>query len=74
MVRYTSAEKLDTDDFGDNFSHVIGEVVYDAKTRMGPWATMTATSWRRHGAGALGTGHGQKYVRHENGELHKVKG
>lgn len=78
-VRYLSAETLDQDDFGDFFTHKPGEVVWDAKTQMGPWATMTEKSFNmnahrhvRHNGGAQGWG--QKYVRQTNGELHKVEG
>lgn len=79
MTRYLSAEKLHQDDFGDSFTHAVGEVVYDACTRgsngrMGPWATMTQRSWEMNGGGRLGTGFGQKYVRNAAGELHKVEG
>jgi len=74
MTRYVSAEALNTDDFGDKFTHKVGEVVYDAKTRHGPWATMTQRSFDMNGPKRLGTGFGQKYVRNELGQLHKVEG
>lgn len=73
-VRYASAEKLKADDFGVPFTFQEGEVVYDAKTIHGPWATMTQTSFEMYGRGKLGLGLGQKYVRQANGELHKVEG
>jgi hypothetical protein len=73
-VRYLSAENLLKDDFGVRFSRKPGEIVYDAKTKMGPWATMTQASWVRYGTGKLGLGLGQKYRRTTNGELHKVEG
>ncbi|QDP65323.1 MAG: hypothetical protein Unbinned200contig1000_63 [Prokaryotic dsDNA virus sp.] len=73
-MRYVSAEKLHQDDFGDFFTMKVGEVVYDAATKYGPWATMTEKSWKLNGIGKLGTGFGQKYVRNEKGELHKVEG
>lgn len=73
MGRYYSAEKRSHDDFNVPFTHKKGEVVYDAKTVMGPWATMTEASFKKYG-GKLGTGFGQKYVRNAEGELHKVEG
>lgn len=73
--RYVSAEKMTADDFGVAFTNKEGELVYDAKTKQGPWATMTEASYRRHGTVAkLGLGVGQKYVRQANGELHLVEG
>lgn len=79
MTRYLSAEKRHSDDFGDQFTMQVGEVVYDAATRgrngrHGPWATMTQKSYDLNGNGRLGTGFGQKYVRNAEGELHKVEG
>lgn len=74
MTRYLSAEKRTHDDFARAFTMKPGEVVYDAATRMGPWATMTEASWKAHGRGVLGLGRGQKYVRNAAGELHKVEG
>lgn len=73
-VRYVSAEYMTKDDFGQPFTNKTGEKVYDAKTRMGPWATMSEASFKVHGAGKLGLGVGQCYVRQDNGELHKVEG
>jgi hypothetical protein len=78
-VRYLSAERMTSDDFGVPFTMQPGEVVYDAATERpggyaGSWATMTSESYMMHGFGKLGTGYGQKYVRQENGELHKVEG
>lgn len=74
MTRYLSAEKMDKDDFGVPFTKKEGELVYDAKTVHGPWATMTAQSFMSYGVGKLGTGYGQKYKRNEAGELHKIGG
>ena len=78
-VRYLSAENLDQDDFGDAITHYPGEVVWDAKTQMGPWATMTEKSFNQHAhkhvrenGGAQGWG--QKYVSWDNGWLVKVEG
>jgi len=50
-----------------------GEAFFDARTRMGLWAKLCSTCWDKVGAGALGTGHGQKYVM-TNGKLIKVEG
>lgn len=74
MGRYLSAEKMSHDDFNVPFTKEEGEVVYDAATRSGPWATMTQESFDMHGLGRLGLGLGQKYVRNAAGELHKVEG
>ena len=73
MTRYLSAEKATKDDFGIPFTGTAGEVVYDARTKMGPWAMMTEQSWKLYGAGLLGVGYGQKYVRNERGELHLME-
>lgn len=74
MTRYLSAEKMSKDDFGDQFTMKEGELVYDAATFHGPWATMTERSWKLYGCGVLGTGRGQKYKRNDAGELWKVEG
>lgn len=74
MKRYLSAERRTEDDFHEEFTLKEGELVYDARTVYGPWATMTQKSYQLHGAGTLGTGQGQKYRRTANGELHKVEG
>lgn len=78
-VRYLSAENLDHDDFGDAFTHYPGEIVWDAKTQMGPWATMTEKSFNQHAhrvvrENGAGTGRGQKYVRTDFGHLIKKEG
>lgn len=72
--RYLSAEKMKADDFGQAFTMKEGELVYDAKTLQGPWATMTEASYRLYGCGKLGLGHGQCYKRQANGQLHKIAG
>lgn len=74
VVRYLSAEKREFDDFEDMISKKVGDHVYDAKTKYGPWATMTQKSFEKHGLGLLGTGWGQKYQRNEAGQLVKVEG
>lgn len=76
MTRYVSAEKMRKDDFGDTFTMEEGEVVYDAKTSVGVWATMSQASWdvHAHPRKCLGVGWGQKYVRDANGHLNKVEG
>jgi hypothetical protein len=72
-VRYVSAEAMQADDFGVPFTNKLGEIVYDAKTKHGPWATMTQRSYEVHGVG-LGLGLGQMYVRNVEGQLVKVAG
>jgi hypothetical protein len=60
----------DTDDFGVPYK----DVMYDAKTRMGPWANMTEESFKQHGYGKLGLGVGQKYAKQTDGRWLKVAG
>jgi hypothetical protein len=72
MTRYILA--VTADDFGVQFTNLPGEIVYDAKTLRGPWATMTSSSFERNGLGKLGLGFGQKYRRDHRGELHKIEG
>lgn len=60
----------DKDDFGVPF----GNVMYDAKTKQGPWANMSQASFIAHGVGRLGLGLGQKYLRQSNGRWLKVEG
>jgi len=71
--RYVSAETMTFDDFKVPFTHEVGEVVYDAKTIYGSWATMTQKSFESYAhqsvRGNLGTGRGQKYVRNYKGHL-----
>jgi len=74
MTRYLSAEKETHDDFGVMFTHREGKIVYDAKTKAGPCAMMTQTSYDIWAIGSLGLGLGQKYVRNAAGELHLVEG
>ena len=58
----------------DDFDSPYGDVMYDGKTRMGPWANMTEDSWKRYGVGRLGTGFGQKYEKQPDGKWLKVEG
>ena len=62
------------DDYDVAFTMRPGEEVFDAKTRQGPWATMTRRSFDLHSTGILGLGRGQRYVRQANGELHLTEG
>lgn len=74
-ARYLSAEQMTEDDFGDKFTGKPGELVYDARIRgHSCWATMTDSSWKKHGIGQLGLGLGQCYKRDEQGRLMKVGG
>ena len=68
-VRYFSAETTELDDFGVK----LGDVVYDGRTKMGPWAMMSQASFKKYGVG-LGTGKGQKYRRNEEGHFIKEEG
>ena len=52
----------------------IDDVLYDAVTRYGPWATMCKQCWEEHSIHRLGTGLGQKYVKNEAGEFIKEQG
>lgn len=74
VKRYTSAEKQAHDDLGVKFTMQEGELVYDAATKQGPWATMTRATFEAIGRGVLGLGLGQEYRRQANGELHLVRG
>jgi hypothetical protein len=51
------------DDFGRSYK----DVMYDAKTKQGPWANMTEEFWKEHGYPRLGVGYGQKYVKQSDG-------
>jgi hypothetical protein len=67
---YWTGEVPEKDDFG----HPIIGIMYDAKTQMGPRATMSKTSYQHYGVGKLGTGLGQKYERQPDGKWLKVEG
>lgn len=58
----------------DNFGIAYSNIMYDGKTKQGPWANMTPTSWRIHGVGRLGTGFGQKYEKQSDGRWLKIEG
>jgi hypothetical protein len=73
MLRYLSAERRTTDDFGQPFTNETGEYVYDAKTTYGAWATMTQKSFDEYGLKLLGVGYGQRYRRNEYHHLLKVE-
>lgn len=45
----------------------------DGKTKMGPWAIMCPRCWGVLGVGRLGTGFGQRYLKHD-GDFIKVEG
>lgn len=49
-------------------------VMYDGKTRQGPWAIMSEEGWQRLGCGRIGTGYGQKYLRNEEGDFYLSEG
>jgi hypothetical protein len=69
-AKYWLSPLSDTDDFGVPYT----AVMYDAKTRMGPWANMTEESFKQHGYGKLGLGLGQKYAKQADGRWLKVAG
>jgi len=53
----------------------ITDILYDSKTRMGPWATMCSECYMKVRAYAgLGTGLGQKYQRQDDGRFLKIRG
>lgn len=52
----------------------LGAVMYDGKTKHGPWAIMSETAWELYGCGRLGTGFGQKYRRNGAGEFYISEG
>ena len=52
----------------------LGAVMYDGKTKHGPWAIMSETAWELYGCGQLGAGFGQKYRRNSAGEFYISEG
>jgi hypothetical protein len=53
----------------------IKNVMYDAPTKMGPWANMCLSCWVRHRRyPTLGTGRGQMYEKQPDGRWLKVSG
>lgn len=59
----------------DDFGYPITDVFYDAKTKMGPWATMSEKGWKYNRASPkLGTGYGQKYEKQADGRWLKTEG
>ena len=52
----------------------LGAVMYDGKTKHGPWAIMGEAAWELYGCGHLGAGFGQKYRRNEAGEFYISEG
>lgn len=68
---YHIPETRHEDDFGQPLHRTMGEELYDTPTVHGPWAVMTAASWKHHRRSArLGVGLGQRYA--YNGQ-HYVK-
>ena len=45
---------------------IIKDTLYDAKTKLGPWATLCGYCYTSLGVG-LGTGKGQKYIEDNDG-------
>jgi hypothetical protein len=62
------------DDFDSPYDLKPGGIMYDARTKHGPWANMTEDSFQVHGAGRLGPGYGQKYQMQEDGRWLKIAG
>jgi hypothetical protein len=62
----------DKDDFGVPY----GDEMIDGRTRHGPWANMTPSSWAFEGGtgGRLGPGMGQRYKKQDDGRWLKVEG
>ena len=58
------------DDFGVPF----GEIMYDGKTTLGPWANMSEASWKKFGIGRTGLGCAQKYQKQSDGRWLKIEG
>lgn len=69
MTTY-SPTPVSCDTCNRDFSEAVGTLMFDAKTRMGPWACMCDECFMKYGYG-LGTGRGQRYVRQADGKFHK---
>jgi hypothetical protein len=67
---YWPGELSPNDDFGVPYKNIM----FDAKTKNGPWANMTEKSFRNHAVGLLGTGFGQMYEKQPDGRWLKIKG
>ena len=70
----TSKYWLSTIDIHDDFGIPYNNVMYDAKTKMGPWANMSEESWMKFTNQKLGLGIGQKYKKQIDGRWLKVAG
>ena len=57
----------------DDFGVPITNEFIDGKTRMGPWGTMSPSSFKIYGVG-LGPGKGQRYKKDTGGIFYKVQG
>jgi hypothetical protein len=58
----------------DYFEVPYNGVMIDGKTKYGPWATMSETSWRDHGIGRFGIGYAQKYEKQVDGRWLRIRG
>lgn len=58
----------------DDFGRLIGNVIYDARTRNGQWALMSMASFLAETSHALGVGCGQRYDRQDDGRWLKTAG
>lgn len=68
--KFWCGQVSDKDDFGVEITNVF----YDGKTKMGPWANMSPTSFKRYGLGKTGTGLAQKYEKQSDGRWLKTAG
>ena len=57
----------------DVCSCTIKDVLYDARTKMGPWATLCGCCYTELGVG-LGVGKGQKYLEDNDGHFVALHG
>lgn len=69
-VRYWMGPTPLRDSFG---AKIDGEFI-DGRSNRGPWGYFTPENWRLNGAGSLGIGFGQRYVRQDDGRYLKVEG